>query len=154
MTTPDLDSLAIDLIVSSARLVRFVRYRTEIDDSTATWRALAILAERGPLRVSEFAEIDQLSQPSATAMMRRLREEGAVQSTPDPGDGRAALLSLTTAGTVRLARLREAGAAAVSPLLTDLDDEARTTLRRASDLLEQVMRDDAHHPSSPERTRE
>ena len=71
----DDDALANDLIVTSARLVRLVRYRADVDDSTATWRALSILAERGPLRVSDFAAIDRLSQPSATAILRRLRED-------------------------------------------------------------------------------
>ena len=154
--TTDCDSLANDLIVSSARLIRLVRYRTQVQasqatESTATWRALAILADRGPLRVTEFAEIDQLSQPSATAILRRLREEGAVSSSPDPRDGRAALMRLTPVGLERLARVRAAGAVAVAPLLADLDDEARSTLRRASDLLEELTRRDAL-TSSSERT--
>ncbi|GAB97980.1 DNA-binding MarR family transcriptional regulator [Kineosphaera limosa] len=143
----DLDSLASDLVVSSAKLVRLVRYRTNTGqaqgaDSTATWRALAILSDRGPLRVTEFAELDQLTQPSATAILRRLRGEGAVHSAPDPRDGRASLVSLTPAGEARLSRLRRAGATAVAPLLADLSDEERALLRRASDLLDEVTRRD------------
>ncbi len=152
----DDDALANDLIVTSARLVRLVRYRADVDDSTATWRALSILAERGPLRVSDFAAIDRLSQPSATAILRRLREEGAVESVPDPADGRASLISLTALGEARLARLRAAGVAAVTPLLAGLDEADRATLRRASDLLDELTRLPQSHPdtASPEGTRE
>ncbi|GAB3624600.1 hypothetical protein GCM10027418_26850 [Mariniluteicoccus endophyticus] len=147
MTT---DTLATALITTCARFTRGVRHRTSPGRSTATWRALAILDEHGPLRVSEFAAHDQLTQPSATAMLRRLHDEGLLTRTPDPADGRASLVALSDAGHEQLGSRRAEGARAVAPLLDGLDDDQRRLLADAMTLLTDLM--DSHDGTRPERT--
>lgn len=131
MTAPT--TLAVDLTAATARFVRFVRQGAQA--STATWRALAILDQHGPLRVGDFAVLDQLTQPTATAILRRLGAEGAVEKVPDPADGRASLVALTAAGRARLAELRADNAARLDPVLAALDDDDLAVLARATELL-------------------
>ncbi len=134
------DDLGIDLVVTSARLVRYIRRTAQIGDSVATWRALAILQEHGPVRIGEFAELDSLTQPAATAMLRRLVEEGLADRIPDPDDGRASLLQLSAAGTTRLLEMRDAAGQATEPLLAGLDQAERDRLAAAMDTLAERLR--------------
>lgn len=145
MSTPE---SAIALITTCARLTRLVRHRSEGASTSAEWRALAIFDEHGPLRVGTFADLDGLSQPSATAMLRRLAEEGILERRPDPGDGRATVLALTPRGRADLARRRAAGAAAVTPLLERLSDAERAVLAEATAIMTRLLDE---HPT-PERT--
>lgn len=144
MSAPRPADLSRDLIVTSARFVRHVRRHAPAGESTATWRALAILDEHAPMRLTDFADIDQLTQPAATAMIRRLVDEGAVTREPDPTDGRASLLTLTEAGRSRLAEQRAAGAAVVDPALDRLTDRERDRLAEAVRIMTALM----HHPTT------
>lgn len=142
-TDPD---LATALITTCARFTRTVRYRTAEARSTAGWRALAIIDEHGPLRVSDFAVLDQLTQPSATAMLRRLGEEGILTRVPDPSDGRATLVDLSDLGREQLAQHRAAGAAAIEPLLAGLSPDQRAALGTAMGTLSDLLDSSTERP--------
>lgn len=125
------ENSAIDLVVACSRFIRFARRRAEIDESPAVWRALAILNEGGPMRVSDFARRDRLSQPSATAMLRRLKGEGLIESRPDPADGRASLCALSDAGRQRLIDRRTTMGQKLESVLASLEPDQRAELARA-----------------------
>ena len=95
-----------ELMLACARLTRSASRLNRRADPSAVWRAMATLEEAGPLRVSEFAELDHCSQPTATAMIKRLETDGLARRIPDPEDGRAWLVSLTESGRRRLVELR------------------------------------------------
>ncbi|MDN5727541.1 MAG: MarR family transcriptional regulator [Propionibacteriales bacterium] len=135
---PDRD-LPIDLLVTSARFVRFVRRHANIDTSVAEWRALVLLDEHGPVRVGDFAALDRLSQPTATAMLNRLVDQGAARRTPDPTDRRANRVELTTEGRDRLAVLRSDAGRSIAPLLANLTAIQLDDLRRATRLLANLV---------------
>ncbi|MGD7789709.1 MarR family winged helix-turn-helix transcriptional regulator [Propionibacteriaceae bacterium Y1700] len=142
--------LAIDLLVTSARFVRYVRRRANTDTSVAEWRAVVLLDEHGPLRVSEFAALDRLSQPTATVMLKRLVAQGIAGRTPDPQDGRASLAELTDKGRQHLAALRQDAGRNAAPLLTGLSADEREVLRRATQLLAGLVDEhEAPHGSNP-----
>jgi DNA-binding MarR family transcriptional regulator len=61
-------------------------------------RALVLLAARGPLRVSDLADLLGVNGSTATRHCDRLQRRGLVQRSPAPDDGRAVLVSLTSAG--------------------------------------------------------
>lgn len=146
MTSSDAD-LAIDLIVACARVTRLVR-RGATAESPATWRALSILDELGPLRVTEFADADRLTQPSATSILQRLHAEGATTSAPDPDDGRATVVTLSPQGRERLSRLRQDAATMLAGQLDALDPRERATLAEASNLLSRLVTDTPpQHPT-------
>ena len=125
------DDLAYQLMTTSSRLVRFLRVLAGGAETSTTWRALAVLEDGGPMRVTAFAEADKLTQPSATALVRRLETDGLVTRTADPDDRRAVLVELTDTGRERLARHRADAARALGPILDALDPADRETLARA-----------------------
>lgn len=110
----DLPTLASDLVVLAARLTRAVRREVE---HPAGARALSLLDELGPSGVTALASADRCSQPTMTATLRTLREQGLVDRQPHPSDGRAHLVALTDAGRAELARIRHANAALVTDRL-------------------------------------
>ncbi len=129
--SPSVNALAVDLVVMAARFTRYAARQSRAVEATAVWRALAILEEHGPMRVSDFAEIDRCSQPTATTMMQRLEQSGRVQRVPDPSDGRATLLSLSAMGRRKLTELRSGVATGLGPQLEQLSGEERSELEAA-----------------------
>lgn len=114
-----------DLFLACGRLSRAAARLNRTGDSAASWRAMAILEEAGPLRISEFAALDRCSQPTATTMIKKLEEAGYVQRTADPEDGRAWLISITSTGRQRLAGLRADTTEMISHRLSDQQDVTR-----------------------------
>ncbi|MEI4273094.1 MarR family transcriptional regulator [Klenkia sp. LSe6-5] len=84
---------------------------------------LATLQRSGPARLTELAVAEGVSQPSMTALVARLTDQGLVARSADPTDGRAVVLSLTGAGADLLARRRTQRADRLAGPLGDLDDD-------------------------------
>ncbi len=101
--------------------------------------ALATVERHGPLTPSELAEIERVKRPTATRTLRVLCEAGLVERTPDPEDGRSALVSITAAGRDRLRRLRGRKNAYLARRMRDLPVEDLATLDRAAAILERML---------------
>lgn len=86
-------------------------------------RALSLLEEYQPLRVSEFARLDRCSQPSATALLAKLGTAGLVERSVDADDSRAVLVELSDAGADWLAAGRRQISDGLVPYLSELDPE-------------------------------
>src|SRR5918912_437987 len=99
---PDVNELAVALLVASARFTRLAARETPSTMPRALWRALAQLEELGPVRVSELATADRVSQPTATALVQKLVERGWAERCTDPMDARAVRVSITDAGRAAL----------------------------------------------------
>ncbi len=138
MTNRD-NELALGLMIVSARFARFARRHGNPADTSATWRALAILAEHESMRLGEFAAVDQLSQPTATAKLNRLVAEGLADRRSDEHDRRASRFALTARGAARLDSMRRTGLSCVMPGVEALDDTERATLAAAVSLLHRVL---------------
>jgi DNA-binding MarR family transcriptional regulator len=67
---------------------------------------LTRLAGAPPTRLTDLAVAEGVSQPSMSALIARLVEQGLLRREPDPRDARAVLLSLTPAGEELVARRR------------------------------------------------
>ena len=93
----------------------------------------------GPLTPSELAEIERVKRPTATRTLRLLEEAGLVDRTPDPADGRSALVSVNAAGRERLRRLRGRKNAYLARRMRDLPAEDVETLERAAEILEGIL---------------
>jgi len=113
---------------------------TELRASHAS--ALTSVELHGPLTPSELAEIERIKRPTATRVLRGLEEEGLVERTPDPKDGRSALISLTGEGRERLRRLRQRKNAYLARRMRDLDPHDVATLERAAEILERLLEGD------------
>jgi DNA-binding MarR family transcriptional regulator len=111
-----------------------------VGELTPTSAAALVTVERcGPLTPSELAEIERVKRPTATRTLRVLGEAGLVERTPDPEDGRSALVSVTAAGRERLRRLRRRKNAYLARRMRDLPAEDVATLERAAEILEGIL---------------
>ena len=101
--------------------------------------ALATVERHGPLTPSELAAIERIKRPTATRILRGLEEAGLVDRSPDPEDGRSALLSVNGAGRERLRRLRGRKNAYLARRMRDLPAEDLEALERAASILERML---------------
>ena len=101
--------------------------------------ALATVERHGPLTPSELAAIERIKRPTATRILRVLEEAGLLDRSPDPEDGRSALLSVNAAGRERLRRLRGRKNAFLARRMRDLPAEDLRTLERAATILEEML---------------
>ena len=76
-----------------------------------------------------------------------LEREGLIERTPDPADGRSALVAINAAGRERLRRLRGRKNAYLARRMRDLPAAEVETLERAAEILDR-MREDEPRPGA------
>ncbi|MET3806738.1 DNA-binding MarR family transcriptional regulator [Nakamurella sp. UYEF19] len=91
----------LDRILTWARRIKPVQ-----GISASTFTTLDTLAFAGPMRISELADREGITQPGMTGLINRLEGEGLARRASDPTDGRASLVSVTEAGLKVLADRR------------------------------------------------
>lgn len=107
------------------------------------------LSRGGPMRLTDLLVTEQIKQPALTALVSKLEAAGLVSRRPDPGDGRAALLSLTAAGEM-VVQSRHADRVAKLARLTDrLDDHDRAVLADAQEVLSRLAAIARDAPAEP-----
>ena len=134
-----LDELPHHLALVCSQFARLAARRSEVGVGSVSWRVVATIERLGPLRLSEIAERERVSRPTATTVIKRLEEEGLVRREADPSDSRSWLVSTTTAGSAQLAAWRGQLAGGVGALLEPLPEADRQTLARASELLARIV---------------
>ena len=109
---------------------------------------LARLQRSGPARLTELASAEGVSQPSMTALIARLADQGLVRRDADPHDGRAVVLTLTPAGGELLAQRRAERTRQITGPLAGLSDD---DVRRIADALPALIRlaDALRRPPAP-----
>lgn len=93
-------------------------------------RALRIVGTDGPLRLSVLAERLHIAPRSATEVADALQERGLIERSPDPGDRRATLVSITTAGREVAERVAAARRAQAEIFFGRLSAQDRRSLQR------------------------
>lgn len=99
---------------------------------TGYW-LLVRLSDTGPIRLSDLAGSVELDLSTISRQIRDLVRDGLIARTPDPADGRAALLSLTDQGAAVLEAVSESRRRVLALAIADWTDEERNAL--ASGLL-------------------
>ena len=132
------DALALDLTRITGRFARIAGRVAGGGYSLVAWRVLSELESSSGLRISALAHQQRVGQPAMTGLVQRLEGEGWIDRAPDPADGRATLVSITSAGRVALDAYRAAAADRVRPHLDALSDFDRATLARAAELMDQL----------------
>ncbi|MEI2776293.1 MAG: MarR family transcriptional regulator [Tetrasphaera sp.] len=120
------------LDVLLARTLRVLRHNWSRQDGAPDLaphqgRALRIVDEDGPLRLSELADRLRIAPRSATEVADALQERGLVERSPDPSDRRATLLAVTPHGhtvAAQVARTRREQAQAFFGRLSEPDRQA------------------------------
>ena len=97
-----------------------------------------VLADRGPVRFTELAKALWLDKSTVTRQVTTLEQLGFVERTPDPSDGRAALLGLTETGRDMLSRSRQARREGTSEVLSAWED---ADVARFAELMERFNRE-------------
>lgn len=131
--------LAHDLRIACMRVARRVRF--DADNTIAPHRfSVLVRLLSQPLTLGELAQIEQVSAPSMSKAVGQLVDQGYVERSADPDDGRVVRLSLTDHGRATVARERAHRDAWMTARLEGLAEADRDLLRRATDLLEELVR--------------
>lgn len=107
--------------------------------STSEAHALSELARRAPVSQQGLAGLLRLDKSTVSRLLRRMEERGWVRREPDPGDGRAARLVLTSAGVEAASRLHDARAEKFRTLLEAIPEHGRAPLLDALTTLAQAL---------------
>ena len=136
MLQPHLAELAPVLREFALSLVRDAPQDSLSRTAAAT---LSVLERGGPQRVTALAAHESVSQPAMTGLVQRLEAAGLVSRESDPGDGRAALIAVTPAGSVALAARRRGHEDAIAARLELLSSYDRALLAAAAPALVHLM---------------
>jgi DNA-binding MarR family transcriptional regulator len=119
-------------------LVTVVVQRGSREMSLTSLATLSTLDRTGPRRVTDLAVIERVAQPSMTALVIALERAGLVERRGDPADKRAALVSVTAAGSDLLRARRRAGAEAIAQLIDKLPPDEAAALAAAIPALQHL----------------
>ena len=142
MVTEDLTDaeLAARLRLALARLTRRLRQHTPQSLSSSQVSTLASVEELEPVRLSDLAAVEGVSLPTQSRVVAALETHRLLVRKPDPDDGRAAQLHITTEGRERLEQLRTERSAFLVERLTTLTSPQRVALVGALDALETLAK--------------
>jgi DNA-binding MarR family transcriptional regulator len=136
---------AAGLLVALTRITRQLRSRSRsaADDVTPSQTsALARIEQLGPLRLGALAEVEGTSAATMCRVVDGLEERHLITRVPDPVDGRASNLQLSSEGGALLSELRARSTEALRHALSELESGERdvvaqsiVVLERLSDLL-------------------
>jgi DNA-binding MarR family transcriptional regulator len=93
--------------------------------------ALGTLEREGPARVTTLAAAASIRQPAMTELVQRLERQSLVTRVDDPGDARAALVTITDTGRALLDDQRRDRRERMAALLKALPEDDETTLTLA-----------------------
>jgi DNA-binding MarR family transcriptional regulator len=126
------DRLAAALGESTARMQSLVRKdlaRKGVSLSQA--RTLGTLEREGPRPLTELATLEQISQPAMSYLVGRMELTGHVRRSPDAGDGRVVIVSITAAGRGVVKELLQRRAGLLADHLSELPPSEIAALEAA-----------------------
>ena len=95
-------------LTRSPRFAETVRHRAGAEVDRAGYAVLVRVSELGPVRLSELAQYLGLDVSTVSRQVQQLEQRGLVDRSPDPLDGRAALLELSVPGRDIMQKMRDA----------------------------------------------
>lgn len=134
MKTADVRALADGI----ERMTFWLRRATPQAVSSSTITALDRLVTEGPLRVSELAARESITQPGVTMLVHRMVGAGYAERVPDPTDGRATLVRITPAGRAVLAERLADRTRLLRARLAQLSDDDQRLLFAALPVIERL----------------
>jgi DNA-binding MarR family transcriptional regulator len=138
----DVASLATRLRADVWRLARRLRSEGHVDLTPTLQSALGTLDRHGPMTPGQFARHEQIRKPTATRTIAALVEQGLVERTPDPLDGRVAWLQLSPEGRRLVQRVRRRYDAYLAERIKRLPSDDLVALERAAGILERIAAED------------
>jgi homoprotocatechuate degradation regulator HpaR len=141
----DLDrdtSQSLPIALLRAREAVMARYRPMLaahDLNEQQWRVIRVLAEQGCADATDLAARAAILAPSLTRILRALGDRGLITRATDAGDGRRAVLRLTTAGESLFATIAPQSADIAADVASALGGaEARDLIRLLNHVTRQL----------------
>jgi DNA-binding MarR family transcriptional regulator len=137
---PRLDpaELASRLRVSVWRAARRMRVESSVGISPTLHAALHTVELHGPITPGQLAQHENVRKPTMTRTIASLLNEGLIERTPDPLDGRVSWLKVTPAGAKLLQRARQRQTEFLAARVKKLSDEDRRVLDLAASVLDRL----------------
>jgi DNA-binding MarR family transcriptional regulator len=127
----------------------FIRLASVQKLNSSALSVLHSLSRGGVMRLTDLLATEQVKQPALTRLVSKLEAAGLVSRRPDPGDGRAALLSLTAAGEMVVQSRHADRVAKLARLTGRLDDHERAVLADAQEVLSRLVAIACDAPAEP-----
>ncbi|GHG43464.1 MarR family transcriptional regulator [Sinomonas cellulolyticus] len=131
------------LLEQLVRRLRTVYAAGQISQSAAS--TLARLRDEGPLRITDLAHAEGVSQPAMTQLVARLEGEGLLARRVPEGDRRSVLVDVSAAGRDVLEARRAQRVEFLQDLLAGLDRSDWAAIAAALPALERLV---ASEPNS------
>lgn len=100
---------------------------------------LDTLHRHGPMTMSELADHERISRPSATGIVGRLTERGLLQRSPAREDGRSTVVSLSPEAIALIDRTGRERTAFLAEALARLAPEDLATLDRTIEIFADML---------------
>jgi DNA-binding MarR family transcriptional regulator len=134
----DATALAEELRRAIGTLVRVIREKTATEKSAQS-ETLGLLEREGAMNVAVLAQRRKVTHQSMRVVVAQLVADGLVERSPDPGDRRSWLLSLSHTGRARVRRDRDVRVARIAGLVeTTLSAAEQKRLRASIGLLDRI----------------
>ncbi len=129
------DAAAVDAVLTASRSLIAVATRslgTAAEEVTiAQYRALVVLASRGPQRMTDLAAALEVAPSTAGRMCDRLARKGLIRRHRARADRRAVLVSVTAAGRLVVDQATARRRALIAEILARLPADAQRAVAEA-----------------------
>ena len=135
-----MDALASRLRLAVVRLNRRLRAQRDAEAVVTLTQlsAMASLQRHGPMTPGELAACEHVQPPSMTRVVAALAEQGFVERSPHPSDGRQTVVTLTEAGRGYVDAEVSARERWLDAQLAQLTADERNVLSRAVQIIERI----------------
>jgi DNA-binding MarR family transcriptional regulator len=113
-----------------AHLYRSMLRAAGLDLDDALYPLLSAVARISPARVADVAEAVGIAHTTASRHLTELERRGLVMRSPDPSDGRVAVIELTPEGKEAVVRMRAELRRQIGAALADWSDERLAVFAR------------------------
>lgn len=134
-----MSELAQALAPRIGRLVVTLRRETAAAGLTRAQLSVLAALRDGPRRITELAELEQVSQPTMTALVSRLERRAWVTRRTDRTDRRGVNVALAAAGRRMLDRVSAARASVLAERLSRLPSADRAAIGRAIPAIDRLL---------------
>jgi DNA-binding MarR family transcriptional regulator len=131
------------LRLAIGRIGRRMRSYGGVGPTPSQVSALATLEKHGPLRIGDLAWREGVTAPTMTRVVAALEQQGHLERTADPDDGRSSLVGLGNSGRALLEDLTRDRTAYLASQLASLTEEQRRLLEAALPVLEALATEDS-----------
>ncbi|WP_432824892.1 MarR family winged helix-turn-helix transcriptional regulator [Dactylosporangium sp. CA-092794] len=134
------ENTAAALQIAVGRLVRRLR-QTHVPGELTLGEAsvLSRLNRGGPTTPGELATGERIKPQAMGTTLQALEQRGLVSRSPDPGDGRRVLMTITGEGRRLLTDRLQLKTKALAEAIGRLTDDERRSLAEATRLLERLV---------------